>query len=93
MLPAMAEFDVLPAALVEAAAGVRGVAGEIRGIPAGRWPTGSDVLDAAVEQFSRTWRQSAQALADRGESAATKLVISATRYADADDLLPHRPPR
>ncbi len=93
MLPAMAEFDVLPTALVEAAAGVRGVAGEIRGMPDSGWPTGSEVLDAAVEQFSRAWRQSAQALVDRGESAATKLVISATRYADADDLLPHQAPR
>lgn len=93
MLPAMAEFDVLPTALVEAAAGVRGVADEIRGIPDSGWPTGSDVLDTAVEQFSRAWRQSAQALADRGESAATKLVISATRYADADDLLPRQAPR
>lgn len=93
MLPAMAEFDVLPTALVEGAAGVRGVAGEIRGIPDSGWPTGSDVLDAAVEQFSRAWRKSSAVLADRGESAATKLVISATRYADADDLLPHRPPR
>ncbi len=93
MLPAMAEFDVLPAALVEAAAGVRGVADEIRDIPESGWPTGSDVLDSAVERFSRVWRQSAEALAARGESTASKLVISATRYADADDLLPHRAPR
>lgn len=93
MLPAMAEFDVLPAALVEAAAGVRGVAAEIRGIPTGRWPTGSEVLDAAVERFSRAWQQSSAVLADRGESVAAKLLISAARYADADDLVPHQAPR
>ncbi|MDQ3611874.1 MAG: hypothetical protein M4D85_09785 [Actinomycetota bacterium] len=87
----MAQIDVLPAALVEAAGGVRAFAGEVRAVAPVDPTTGSTELDAAIESFSGASARSSEVIAARADSAAVNLGLSASRYADADDLIPRAP--
>lgn len=87
----MTQIDVLPAALVEAAGGVRAFAGEVRAVAPVEPTTGSPALDAAVESFMRASARSLEAIAARAHAAAVTLGISASRYSDADDLIPRTP--
>lgn len=87
----MAQIDVLPAALVEAAGGVRAFAGEVRAVAPVQPTTGSAELDAAIESFTRATTSASEVTAARADAAAVNLGLSASRYADADDLIPRTP--
>ncbi|MBW3639431.1 MAG: hypothetical protein KY451_06245 [Actinobacteria bacterium] len=91
ILLAMAQIDVLPAALVEAAGGVRTFAGEVRDVAPVEPTTGSAELDVAIESFTRASAHASEVVAARADSAAVNLGLSASRYADADDLIPREP--
>lgn len=91
ILLTMAQIDVLPAALTDAAAGVRAFAGEVRAVAPVDPMTGSAELDAAIGSFARASTRRSEVIAARADSAAVNLGISASRYADADDLIPRAP--
>ena len=78
----MTVLDVVPPALVSAAAAVRCFALELDPVV-----TRSDALEGAVAHFSARWSSALAVLADDAESTAVSLREAAEEYARLDALL------
>lgn len=78
----MATLDVLPSALVSAAAAVRCFSAEIDPIA-----LRSDVLADAVAAFSARWTTALASLIADADATAAALRDAATGYAEVDALL------
>lgn len=88
----MATIDVLPSALVSAAAAVRCFSAELdpvvlRSDVLRSDALRSDVLSEAVAVFSSRWSQALDALTADADAAAAALRDAAIGYAELDSLL------
>lgn len=79
-------LDVLPLALVSAAAAVRSFAREVL-VPVPPTALEDPVLAAAVEDFASRWSTASADLARSAETAALALQDSAQEYVSVESLL------
>lgn len=78
----MPTIDVLPSALVSAAAAVRCFSAELDPVV-----LRSDALGEAVAVFSSCWSQALDALTEDAAATSTALRDAAIGYAELDELL------
>lgn len=82
LLAEMTTIDVLPSALVSAAAAVRCFSADLDPVV-----LQSDLLSEAVAEFSARWCPAVESLAADADTTATALRDAAVRYAELDALL------
>ena len=79
----MAALQVLPSALVSAAAAVRCFSLDVEPVTLG----GGALLETLTGKFEARWSRALQELSDDASAAASSLQEAATGYADLERLL------